>query len=312
MASSQPRRYLGDGFDYRRPISLSRNDAQTPLIDLTADDAGPSMSSNAQTAARAQRPPRFPREIIDLDDDASAQPVAPPDSPDIQFISARTLDPPRRPVPPTLRTNTPNNDGDDDDLEILGVHSVPAERQAAGEYFDQMVDHFLENMVQGPGLTRFQAEVQRIRRPAIPPRAGGARGRPHVHVGFMAPEIDFHVVGFDMGLGGGPAPPPPTYDAPPAAPNGFTRSPVEGDVLVCPNCEDELCLGDSDLKKQVWIIKKCGHVYCGDCTANRALKTRPKGKEKIGLLRPKTFKICVVEGCEEKAHTRNSMIQVFL
>ena len=78
---------------------------------------------------------------------------------------------------------------------------------------------------------------------------------------FVAPNLNFGMVGFDLGYGGDrPEPPPPTYEAPPPAPEGFTRSPEEDDVLVCPNCDSELCKGDDDVKKQVWIAKQCVHV----------------------------------------------------
>jgi hypothetical protein len=75
--------------------------------------------------------------------------------------------------------------------------------------------------------------------------------------------MDFRMAGFDLGFDMGDdradtASPP--IIPPSAAPEGFTRSPAEGDELVCPNCEEELCIGNSDLKKQVWIVKACGHV----------------------------------------------------
>jgi hypothetical protein len=80
------------------------------------------------------------------------------------------------------------------------------------------------------------------------------------------PDLDFRFAGFDMGFDMGDHPhdradtASPPVIPPSAAPEGFTRSPAEGDDLVCPNCDDELCTGDSDLKKQVWIVKGCGHV----------------------------------------------------
>ncbi|MBE7179852.1 MAG: hypothetical protein INR71_01370, partial [Terriglobus roseus] len=80
----------------------------------------------------------------------------------------------------------------------------------------------------------------------------------------MPVELDFEAIGFDMGIVGGnaqaAAPAPAPYEAPPPAPDGFTRSPREGDVLVCPNCGDELGEGKTDRKKQMWVVKKCGHV----------------------------------------------------
>lgn len=52
------------------------------------------------------------------------------------------------------------------------------------------------------------------------------------------------------------------YKTPPPAREGFTRSPVESDLLVCIICEDELGVeeeGAEEGKDQVWA-GKCGHV----------------------------------------------------
>ncbi|KAF2190225.1 hypothetical protein K469DRAFT_25949 [Zopfia rhizophila CBS 207.26] len=323
MPSTQPTRFPGDGLDYRRPVSLSRNESQAAFIDLTTDDAGASVSSNRRTppagpsTTRAQRPPRFAREIIDIEeDDQPPQPTAIPDSPEIEFISARTIDPPRRPE----RTPFARDSPDEDDLEILEVHAIPSNRRrppdrfGVGDIFGGLVDiHRLHE----DRLQHFRAQINRIGNnpggPAAPPRSRGPGGRPHIQVLNM-PIMDFEMVGFDMGLGGGGLPPPQPpliYDAPEPAPEGFTRSPAEGDVLLCPNCEDELCVGDTDVKKQVWILKACGHVYCGECATNRHSTSRRKGKERL-VSRSKPFKTCAVEGCDKKASPHKAMIQVFL
>lgn len=79
----------------------------------------------------------------------------------------------------------------------------------------------------------------------------------------MPGDLDFITQGFHMGdapVSRQAQAPPPTYDAPPSPHAGFTRSPKEDDVLVCPNCEDELGLGEDDVKRQVWAVKACGHV----------------------------------------------------
>ena len=76
-------------------------------------------------------------------------------------------------------------------------------------------------------------------------------------------ELDFSTQGFLMGdvpRPPPPPPPPPTYDAPSPPRPGFTRSPAEDDVVVCPNCEEELGIGEDESKRQVWVIKSCGHV----------------------------------------------------
>lgn len=69
----------------------------------------------------------------------------------------------------------------------------------------------------------------------------------------------------------------PEHVAPPPAEEGFTRSPTEDDVLICPSCEEELVHhpnGDAlgSIKKTgknaqkdreehpFWVVKDCGHV----------------------------------------------------
>lgn len=58
--------------------------------------------------------------------------------------------------------------------------------------------------------------------------------------------------------------PLPTYEPISDAQSGFTRSPGEDDVLVCPRCDRELCTGDveEDASQQAWVVKACGHVSC--------------------------------------------------
>lgn len=95
-------------------------------------------------------------------------------------------------------------------------------------------------------------------------RLTGGGARPHVippHAPGAAPTIDMNylAVGFAMGPDAA-RPPTPKYEPPPPAETGFTRSPGEGDELVCPNCGDELCMGSNEVKQQVWVIKTCGHV----------------------------------------------------
>lgn len=118
------------------------------------------------------------------------------------------------------------------------------------------------------------------------------------------------MAGFDLGFADmtgedRPETPPQPYVPLSPAPQGFTRSPQEGDDLICPNCENELCQGESDLAKQVWIVKGCGHVYCGNCAENRAVSKR-------GRAGTKPFKACVVDGCAKRTASKTSMIQVYL
>lgn len=297
MPEPPPRRFQGDGFDYRRPVVSSSN-----VIDLTDEDAGPSSApanANPQhSTARPARPPRFGREIIDVEDadggsGTSTTAAEPPGSPEIQFVSARRIDPPQRRNPtPFLELD----DEDEDEVEFLRANPLPeSERRSHTRIADLLQDP--DFMARAPHLRgslerHSELETRRIRdaqiarmerlfaasrnrrtprplstgpgpRPIVrigPPRRGG---HPTIHVGFIAPNINFGAVGFDLGFGDEPEAPvglPPTYDAPGAAPEGFTRSPAEEEVLACPNCGEELCVGESDLKRQVWLVKGCGHV----------------------------------------------------
>ena len=83
----------------------------------------------------------------------------------------------------------------------------------------------------------------------------------------MPVAMDFDGVGFDLGLIGGNRPPSPKYTPPSEPPTGFTRNPAEDDVVVCPNCGDELAMGDDEAKQQVWAVKGCGHVSGTDLSA---------------------------------------------
>lgn len=330
-------------------VDLRRDD----VIDLTADDSGYGASQDGnnglrraaereqQESSRARRgngAPRLPRGmdiIIDLDNGEEewriATPVPEPSSPDIQFISSRTIEGRRLP-PPT----TGNNNSDGDEVEFLRENPLPpdeVQRRRTRE-LDNVLDLF--GTLNGrfthlrAQVDRFHAtvnrEAHRFNGPVAPNRSRHA----HIRVGaFVAPVMDFDVVGFDLGPQTRESvPPPATYEAPPKAPEGFTRSPEEEGALICPNCEEELCVGNDELKRQVWIVKGCGHVcidlihethehtlilrqvYCGECTANRSAKRSAKGKERPTNTEP--FKVCVVDGCDKNVSHKKAMIQVFL
>ncbi|KAH7384022.1 hypothetical protein DE146DRAFT_667640 [Phaeosphaeria sp. MPI-PUGE-AT-0046c] len=358
MSASPPRRFVGDGFDYRRPAGSAR-EGGTPavdlsgddddlmhidlsqdegIIDLTADDSGYGASQDGNGGGaqgsgegldRNHRPDggrrRLPRGmdiIIDLDNGdeewrVGTPPIAAPGSPEIEFISARTIDPPPRQHQPG------NPDGDE--VEFVRANALPAaeiqrrrneEMDRALSLIGDMHGRFTHLRTQ---VERFHVQVTRtaanLRRGPIAPPRGAARSRGHVHAGFAAPGLlDFQMVGFQMGNEEPDypqAPPAPTYQAPPTAPEGFTRSPTEDEgPLICPNCEEELCVGEDEIKRQVWIVKACGHVYCGECTTNRATKRSAKGKERPPNTKP--FKDCVVENCGKKVSSPRNMIQIFL
>lgn len=153
---------------------------------------------------------------------------------------------------------------------------------------------------------------------------------PPVGLGNMPGMMDFDTPAFEMGYGGN-RPPTPKYSPPPEPEKGFTRSPEEADVVVCPNCGDELAMGEDEVKQQVWAVKGCGHVcanptsrvlclwyanasqvYCGQCAQNRTRTISKKdGKARVGQALPSPFKKCVVEGCA-KSTGKSNMFQVYL
>ena len=102
------------------------------------------------------------------------------------------------------------------------------------------------------GAPRGNLEGLHVQLGAGPPRVAGLPNMPGM--------MDYEMTGFDMGLVGGNRPPTPKYSPPPDAEKGFTRNPEEDEAVVCPNCGDELAMGDSDLKQEVWVVKGCGHV----------------------------------------------------
>lgn len=243
-------RFRGDGLDMRRPVMSTQQPAQQDaqnVIDLTQEPPSPVFAPQSNVHPlnrrrsphmRAQRGPRYDREIIDAEAFAVDTRES---SPEVQFIRAR----PRsqsasgtsyRPMPPASRIRPAHR----------RVPVAPAADQVMG------IARFM------PNLGAFIA------------------GRPHQprgdelvqiddwHLGdFEAPDLNFGLQGFNLDQPSRPIdqlPRLPTYDAPPEARAGFTRELKEDELLICANCDDELGAGDEDVKRQVWIIKTCGHV----------------------------------------------------
>lgn len=277
MPSSRPRRFPGDGLDFRRPVSSTNPPDRAAVIDLTADDSATSASNNRPTLGQwqrsraAQRLPRSEREIIHLDDDDDVQVQPPPGgegSPEVQFISSRTRETEQR-TPSANRNNNPNGD----DVQFVRSTTrpgTPTRRWAAMPFGAAMLLGAAN--LNHPHLD-FGSILGHIHRgPTAPPRVigvmgrrgrGGGAGHSHtfVGVGALPGDMDYGHASFDMHTGASnQTAPRPTIVPPTPAPAGFTRSPTDEGPLICPNCEHELCVGDTELKKQAWVIKGCGHV----------------------------------------------------
>lgn len=296
------------------------------VIDLTDDDDASTPSTHATpqpepvaSASRAQRLPRYNREIIDLSADASptatrTQQNPPPNepapvpapapvehpaepnpthearaSPEIQFISERPLSRSQR--PPTLPREAPRAPGPlavdlTHDLDDDVVH-VRTEERAGVNMLEPQGQFDFDGRFGGLGrLTARLLGPPRRRLQGI--AMGGQQHIPpwlrdddeHTFL-FAAParrpgnipnvRMDYQTVAFELGLPDQQAfaeidivrpPSPPKYEAPSPVREPFTRSPEEGESLVCPNCKHELAMGDTEEKRQVWIVKACGHVSC--------------------------------------------------
>ncbi|KAJ9644940.1 hypothetical protein H2204_001402 [Knufia peltigerae] len=100
------------------------------------------------------------------------------------------------------------------------------------------------------------------------------------------------------------------YKAPPAPRDGFIRTFTEEEIVLCPHCGDELAVGKSDTKQQVWVVKNCGHVYCGDCASQRAAKATPR--KKASSKAPQKLEKCVVDDCASKLTGKLAMFPIYL
>ncbi len=195
----------------------------------------------------------------------------------------------------------------------------------------------------------FEEEIQRVTQAAL----GNHRVRHHHHrdadARMLPPPVmqeNFDAIAFDytrpaFAVGGfidgeASATPDrrttPPYKPPPAAQEGFTRKIEEEDVVVCVHCEEELGVGDSEVKRQVWVAKNCGHVwkslpgsgfhkltvalqgYCGECATNRHITRGANKREKRATNQQKVspFKTCRALDCERPVSQKTSMVQVYL
>lgn len=234
-----PTRYPGDGLDFRRPATSNNEE----VIDLTEEPDSPPQPRQQQQQQQQShnRPPhhtRLPRfgrnimqDVVDLvededeyedEDEDEVQEIGqglPPSSPEVEFVGATT----RAPTAPPARSEGSQ----------------------------------LWRMLNGNSLASFVMSSEAFRRPI--PWASGLFGRQPQDVdslfigGGLDIEYPISTATVDR------RPPVDTYKAPSPAPEGFTRNAKEDEVVVCPNCDQELGTGD-ETKSQIWVVKKCGHV----------------------------------------------------
>lgn len=129
-------------------------------------------------------------------------------------------------------------------------------------------------------------------------------------------DLDFIRQGFPMGDGPPAQSYPPTYQAPPPPRLGYSRAPNEDIVAICANCDDELGVGEDDLKKQVWASRKCGHVslrtfgvqhvrlIANRFTVANVQRTDRKGRRPYGKVSPNHFQSARLRAVKPKLPTQ--------
>ncbi len=243
-------------FDLRRPVM---SQPARDVIDLTEDPSTPTETQTPPPASThsgrlrgAHRPPRFDRNIISIDEQEDEAVDLREESPEIQFLTSR---PRSRSLSSTRRRRRAGHTPARSPVRRPQV-AVRISGEANG---DRRHHH---------GATR-PSMLQWHPFPSFTGSLPGADNDGFLAFESLRPEffrppdnLDFLQPGFDYEHPSRAQTQPrlPTYDAPPPAQDGFTRSPQEEDLLVCPNCDDELGVGENDLKRQVWVVKACGHV----------------------------------------------------
>ncbi|OOF93098.1 hypothetical protein ASPCADRAFT_8047 [Aspergillus carbonarius ITEM 5010] len=299
------RRYPGDGLDFRRPVT-SASPQIDEVIDLTNEPDTPEQTVQQQPPLQAEgsrrerpRPPRFPRdiltEVVDLEEEPdNVNNLDPPDSPEVQFVGATVLRPRlpplerQPPLHPYNRIPTPGIWRD-----VLHLPNPGHQPVRLGQQFrpDFALRHFRDDL---PRLSEMESFW-----------IGNGRA------GAIDLTINLDVdgpLGLDYQLTGVTPERAPgnSYKPPSPPPEGFTRNIEENDVVICPNCDMELGVGD-EVKQQIWVVKQCGHVYCGECASNRSLSKAKKNTSKT-----KAFSKCQVIGCHKPVSSPKSMFQIYL
>ncbi|OKL58117.1 hypothetical protein UA08_06586 [Talaromyces atroroseus] len=293
-------RYQGHaGFDFRRPV-MSTPSHTDEVVDLTDEPDSPVQFSRRQPSRShshqghrppRHRPPRFGRnimaDVVDLEqeDEGTGRQgetddtiiIDSPSSPEVQFVRAT-----QRPVPSTSSRL----------LDVLNLHARSgflSPQEAFRQEIALRTRHIGQRRIN-------QSTWEEIF------FAGNTNDNIDLTI-----DLDYQAPGFSIHEPPAPTP-PPAYEPPSPAPEGFTRTVSDADVVVCPNCDRELGTGDG-LRQQIWVAKPCGHVYCGECTSNRAKK---KNTAAFSALGTKPFSKCRVAGCEKLVSQPKSMVQIYL
>ncbi|PYH87990.1 hypothetical protein BO71DRAFT_404187 [Aspergillus ellipticus CBS 707.79] len=291
-------RYPGDGLDFRRPISSQPDQ----VIDLTNEPDSPDRPEGQPE--RRPRPPRFPRdilsEVVDLEEEHDPEPQQEaPSSPEVQFVGATV----RRPqLPPPPPPPYPRHEGTYNFWEQLvrlrsPLLSVPHRTLLFPDHDGPDFSYRRH----GPRMARRGPRLAGVESLFIGDDPTGAIDLT-INLDVDGPlGLDYQITGLTPERA-----PASSYKPPSPPPEGFTRNVAEDDVVVCPNCYSELGIGN-EVKQQIWVVKQCGHVYCGECASNRAISKAKKTGPKT-----KPFSKCLVADCGKTVSSPKAMFQIYL
>lgn len=256
----------------------------------------------------ARRGPRFGRDIIDLSEDTTPplHEVADPNrSPEVEFVRARQrTPPPPAPDPPQVvnLTDIPDQGDDEDDIQFIREAPRPP-REGLADYLEPEMRRPFTNFpflfggmaggiaraqtYFGAQLGRTRANMDFVQRHVTNPTlqrilAPGVRTLPPPRMQ-MPVNLNYATPAFNIGISPatserGESPMP----VPDELPEGVHSAPRKDLELVCPHCGDLLGEGDTEDKRQVWAVKRCGHVR--RCLAD-SCNLRPLTDICTGILR---------------------------
>ncbi|KAF4212788.1 hypothetical protein CNMCM8980_000291 [Aspergillus fumigatiaffinis] len=250
-------------------------------------------------------------EVVDLEEPEDIIRVDSPSSPEVQFVGATVRQPEPVPAPP------PRHRGFIGanlwDLIRLQREMAPRHLMSREESFRQEIAWRARDLHRRP-----PDEVDMFLLGAAEEAIDLEDAMDLAIVGDRSLRIGYPTSGLTSDRGSRQS----SYKAPSPPSEGFTRSAGEDDLVVCPNCDEELGTGD-ETKQQIWVAKPCGHVratlsyvgtwltffkvYCGECARNRAVSKAKKSPQ-----RTKPFSKCQVIDCGKPVSAPKSMFQIYL
>ncbi|KAE8356715.1 hypothetical protein BDV28DRAFT_144839 [Aspergillus coremiiformis] len=289
-------RYAGDSFDFRRPL-VSASPQTDEVIDLTNEPDSPprQQDASAGTTPRRPRQPRFGRnimaDVVDLDEGSgNTIHLDSPSSPEVQFVGASVRPQPLRPPPAQQHRDFDFSAGF---LRYLGLSEPRTGEFPSGGLFSRDLTWRTRS-----SMRRMPPNVETF---WIGDRPGGAIDLT-INLDMDGPlGMDYQIQRLTPDRGS-----QSTYKPPSPPPEGFTRTVGDDDVVCCPNCDAELGTGD-EVKQQIWVVKQCGHVYCGQCATHRSKSNAKKAAQPA-----KPFSKCQVADCGKSVSAPKSMFQVYL